>query len=373
MTRVAILGAGNGGCAAAADLTRRGFQVSLYSRSEPRLAPFQELGGLHYTGVIGEGFAPLDRITTDLAEAIEGSELVIIITPATAHAPLIEQLHELLPENTPVWLNPGSTGGALHVAQLLRERHRADVAVAETATLTYACRMQGPTTIWIKNEVTNLPFATIPGIRNQALLEQYRQLYPNLTPAPNALVTSLMNLNAIMHPVGMVMNAGWIEDTQGDFKFYYHGVTPAVARVIEAVDSERMALVTALQELTTLELPILPCIDFFYQANYTTKEAWQTRSMYEALQASVPNRPTQAASSLNNRYLVEDVPFGLVPMITLAEWAGTATPTMVSVAQAASALMGVDYFATGLTLSKMGLDRITPRELERYLYTGTAP
>lgn len=60
---VTVLGAGNGGCAAAADLTRRGFSVRLSSRSEHTIRPLWERGGIEYAGALGEGFAPIPVIT----------------------------------------------------------------------------------------------------------------------------------------------------------------------------------------------------------------------------------------------------------------------------------------------------------------------
>src|SRR5690606_25551812 len=180
----------------------------------------------------------------------------------------------------------------------------------------------------------------------------------NLRPAPNVLTTSLMNLNAIIHPPGVIMNAGWIEYTEGDFKFYYHGITPAVANVLEAIDAERMAIAGAFEERLGRDLEVMRCIDFFYQANYTTREAWETGSMYQALQAAIPNRPTQAPSSLKDRYMVEDVPFGLAPMAGLADWAGVEVPNMRCLVGLASALTGEDYFTQGLGREEMGLDQV---------------
>jgi opine dehydrogenase len=60
------------------------------------------------------------------------------------------------------------------------------------------------------------------------------------------LEADLANLNAILHPPGMVCNAGWIEATGGKFGFYAEGSGPAVARVMDAIDAERLALARAL-------------------------------------------------------------------------------------------------------------------------------
>ena len=49
---VAVLGAGNGGCAAAADLADRGYEVRLFSRARERLDHIRERGGLQMTGLL---------------------------------------------------------------------------------------------------------------------------------------------------------------------------------------------------------------------------------------------------------------------------------------------------------------------------------
>src|ERR687888_516619 len=45
---ITIIGAGNGGCAAAADLTLRGWEVTLYNRTEARLEPLRQIGGVAF-------------------------------------------------------------------------------------------------------------------------------------------------------------------------------------------------------------------------------------------------------------------------------------------------------------------------------------
>jgi opine dehydrogenase len=83
---IAIIGAGNGGCAAAAHLTQRGFDIRLYGRSAGTTEPLRAIGGVAYEGVLGEGFAPLSLITNDAAAAIAGADLVLIMAPTHAHA-----------------------------------------------------------------------------------------------------------------------------------------------------------------------------------------------------------------------------------------------------------------------------------------------
>src|SRR5690348_16650955 len=110
---VAVLGAGNGGCAAAADLTLRAFDVRLFNRTAERLAPVRERGGVETRGVLGEQFVALDQVTTDLAEAVAGVSAVVLTVPISGLQFYAEQLPPLLEPDQAVMLNPGHMGGGL--------------------------------------------------------------------------------------------------------------------------------------------------------------------------------------------------------------------------------------------------------------------
>ncbi|MDR7574076.1 MAG: NAD/NADP octopine/nopaline dehydrogenase family protein [Armatimonadota bacterium] len=255
-----------------------------------------------------------------------------------------------MPPGARIFLNPGQCGGALHLRQVLRACGAAPPRViGETNTLTYGCRVVGPARAWAYVLVRRVFFATLPAREIGAFLEALRPLYPSLVPAPHVLYTSLHYLNGILHPPGMVCNAGWIEHTGGGFRYYLDGTTPAVARVIERVDGERLAI------LDQLGVPGVPFIDAFYEAGYTTTAARDSRSVHRAFQESEPNKPRPAPASLQHRYMDEDVPYGLVPMAALARLAGVATPTIDALITLASVLMGTDYWREGRTASRMGL------------------
>ena len=69
-----------------------------------------------------------------------------------------------------------------------------------------------------------------------------RALFPGAVAYGSALEAGLSALNPVVHPPGVLMNAGRIERSRGEFWFYEEGVTPSVVNVIEAVDRERLAL-----------------------------------------------------------------------------------------------------------------------------------
>ena len=85
MTKIAILGAGNGGCACGVDLTLRGFDITLCSLDNPvHIKPILKLGGIEYSGILGEGFVKVN-ITTDIGEAINDAYLILVIAPSFLH------------------------------------------------------------------------------------------------------------------------------------------------------------------------------------------------------------------------------------------------------------------------------------------------
>src|SRR5450756_969499 len=110
---IAVLGAGHGGCAAAADLTARSYAVHLHARREATLAPLRAAGGIFARGV-QNGLFPIAKMTTDVAEAIRGVDLIMLVVPSSAHAHYAAALAGLIDGTVPIFLNPGHTGGGLH-------------------------------------------------------------------------------------------------------------------------------------------------------------------------------------------------------------------------------------------------------------------
>ena len=78
----------------------------------------------------------------------------------------------------------------------------------------------------------------------------------------------------------------------------------------------------------------------------------------------------KSPSSLDHRYMHEDVGYGLVPFAVLGQLAGIATPAIDALIALASAATGIDYRSTGLTLDKMGLAGVAPERLTDFLEHG---
>src|SRR6476661_895701 len=85
----------------------------------------------------------------------------------------------------------------------------------------------------------------VPGKPHRSSVSPPGAIVPASGAAPNTLYTVFTNANAMLHVANCVANAGRIES--GDsYKFYAEGVTPAVARLYEAINAERVAVAAAL-------------------------------------------------------------------------------------------------------------------------------
>jgi opine dehydrogenase len=363
--KIAVLGAGNGGCAAAADLTLRGYEVRLFSRSEKTLSPIAKQGGIVLVENGVEKFAAPSLVSSHLSSVVSGAELIIIAAPSVAHEYLAKNLACDLADGQRILLNPGHTGGSLHFAKTLRESEcAAKIKLCETVTLTYICRMPQPGRVEIYRRTTNLRCAAFPGRQSVELVSEIAEIYPNVILAENVFETGFSNINAIMHPAGMLGNAGWIEKTSGDFYYYREGITQGIAGWIEEIDRERLEIVKR------LGLNPLRFVDIFCQAGLTSEEARASGSIYRAIHKSEPNRTIKSPPNLDHRYIKEDVGYGLVPMAEIGKLLDINTPVIDALITLASVVSRTDYRKEGLTLEKMGLANVTAENLSTVLHDG---
>jgi opine dehydrogenase len=311
-----------------------------------------------------EKFAGLFFVSPLIIPVVSGADLIIVAAPAVAHEYLAKSIAPYLSDGQIILLNPGHTGGSLHFAQLLCSFGKVDSKVCETVTLTYICRMPEPARVEVYRRTTNLLCAAFPAKSTVELVGEIGAVFPNIVVAENVMETGFSNINAVMHPAGMLGNAGWIENTGGDFLYYREGITAAIAAWIEAVDKERLEIVKC------LGLEPRRFIDIFHQAGLTSSAARASGSVYRAINESEPNRTIKSPPSLDHRYIKEDVGYGLVPMSDIGRLFGVKTPVMDALITLASVASGADFLSEGLTLEKMGLSHVDAKDLPRLLQEG---
>jgi opine dehydrogenase len=359
-----ILGAGHGGTAMAAHLSLMGFPVRLYNRSPERIMPIQLQGSIELIapdlGDVPEGFAAVQLATTDAEEAVTGADILMVCTPANAHRFLAERCARHLTDGQVVVLNPGRTGGALEFAHVLRQSGlKADVVVAEAQTFIYAARMMNPAQVRIFRVKNSIPVAALPAYRTPEVVRRLRVAFPQFVPGDNVMKTSMDNIGAIFHPAVTVLNSARIESTRGDFEYYLEGITPSVARVLERVDAERVAVGEA------MGFQCLTARQWLYMA-YDAAGS----TLYDAINANPGYAGIKAPRTLDTRYLSEDVPMSLVPIASLGELLGVPTEAIRHIIGLASLLHQRDYWAEGRTVERLGLAGMSVKEIRRFVLEG---
>lgn len=353
MARIAILGAGNGGCAAAADLSIRGHSVALYDlpEFEEKLQPIKERGGLE---IIDEGYAKIDTVTTDIEEAMAEAELVFNPVPAFAHetfakvcAPHVEDGQIIV-----IW---GKGGACLIYAKVFKDMGvTKNVILGDTNTLPYGATRMSPTQVRIEARVMELITAAFPGKYGAKVINGLKKAYPDysIRPAANVLESILVDYNAITHPPPMICNAARIELGDPTFCLFDKTAnTPAVVNLIKLIDRERMAISEALGiKAYTLEEEI-----FHVGWNPKGREEEGVLPLYDAIHTE-NLEVCEGPFKLNTRHLTEDIPHGLFTYCELGRFVNVPTPVSDAIVTLASGLLERDFRSEGRTLERMGLD-----------------
>ena len=349
----------------AADLSLAGFQVRLFDLPQSRhnLDAAIERGGIEISGEARCGFAKIDEITTDIHDAVEDTDVVMVVTPAHARLVLYETLAPCLQEGQIVVTHTGNHG-SLQLSRILSEKHVENVIISECSILIYACKIVGPAKVKVSGVKRTVTFSALPARNTSKALTVVREIFPQFTPAKNVLETSLSSLNLVFHPTIMLLNAGRVEDTKGDFMFYVDGLTPSVARIMDSLDAERLDLGKA------LGLNLVSARDWLREMygsiGNTTLEAVQNTKAYKDRESG------SAPSTLMHRYLTEDTPYGLVPMASIGESFGLTMPMTRALITLISVLNGTDYWAHGLTVEKLGISHLSLSDLDTLLhFTGS--
>lgn len=352
--RVTVLGGGNGAFATAADLKLKGFHVSLFELPEfaGGIQDAKEKGGIELqargTKAVSSGFAKLDCITSDPAEAVPEADVLLLVTPAFAQRKFAEACAPYMRPGQVVILTPGNFGGSIEFARVLeRQGTRNGVVIAEGECMIYSGFKDSPTSVWVSGYKKGMRVAAFPATDTPKAFEIMSTLYPDVATAENVFETGLRNVNTVLHAPILILNAGRAEFTEGNFLFYWEGCTPSVGRAVEAVEAERLALGSALGLNLTPTKEVL--------LGWYADEGIKGNTLTEVLATNPVYRWDTAPATLKHRFFIEDIPYGMVPMESLAALAGVPTPVTTSVITLASTAIGKDLRCGARDLASLGL------------------
>ena len=358
--RLAILGGGNTAFALAANLTLRGYEVILYEvpSHAASLAPLRGQHRIELTGVAEQGSARIYDVTTEVHQATE-PDLLLIPVPSYAHQAFADRIVRHLRPGHVVALLPGNLG-SLAFGKWAREAGRAEgVVFAEVDTAPYVCRKLGPAHAHIWGTVTGLGLGVFPARDTERALATLAEIFPGIRAYPHALACGLSATNPVVHPAGVLLNAGRVERSHGDFYFYEEGVTPGVVRAIKEVAAERLAIAAALGlTLDTVE-------ECYWKGGFGPRgDLWAT------INGSRMLTQLRAPGSLETRWLTEDIPFGIATWSLIGAEHGVQAPMLRALTDVGSAVTGMDCWQVARTPADLGIAGRSREDLEAYLYAG---
>ncbi len=356
--KFAIIGAGNGGQAFAGYLANKGYAVNLYNRTMEKIEKIKQRGYIDLEGSI-TGRGKLDLVTNNMEQAIKNMDVIMIVVPASGHKFIANEIAPFITEKQYIVLNPGRTGGALEFNSIIKRRNPStNICIVEAQTLLFTCRAVEQGEVQIFSKKNEVKVAVLPAVKNNEFIHMIGDAFPEFTLAESVLETSFNNIGAVLHPIVTILNCGRIEDTKGDFQFYIDGVTPSVAKIIEAVDYERMQVVKA---LGVDALSLKDWLGITYNAYGDT--------LCETLNNTEAYRGIKAPENINTRYIFEDVPQSLVPICDMANHLMIKTPTIDSMIYLASVLHNTDYWQSGRKLIDMGVEGLSLEEIKEFVKT----
>lgn len=356
--RVAVVGAGNGGITAAADLKNRGKEVSLYElpQFKKNIDDLKKAGSITVLEESGQFTATPDLLTADIGEAIRGAQVILVTIPSFATEEFSRQLAPAATEDQLIIFHCAASMCARRFLIIAEEMGiQTKFKIGELNTLAYGTRaFPDKGLVELSLRVRQLFFAAIPASKTESLLSDARQIYDCIEPAKNVWSVLLSNGNPEAH-CACILNAGRIEYSKGEFWYYKEGVTPHTINIMRAVDQERIALGRALG------------FDLENGRQARVKRGYikdEPETPYEELFNTSPVfSKIKGPLSVDSRYLVEDISNGLTMFSSLGNALGVATPVSDAIVTLGSTLLQNDFKKTGLTLEKLGLDNLAVEEL----------
>ena len=361
--KVAVMGGGNASHTIAADLTLKGLTVNMFELEKyaGSMREVFETRRIEISGVARNGVATMNKVTSNIKEAVEDTEVILIPLPGFTVETYAHLLAPHLQDGQIVMLLPGSLGALEFVQSIRSQGCRKDFIVAEAGGMPFATRLVAPGKVKTYHIRAMCGLASIPGNQGGFVFEKVKGLY-SFKLMKTVVETGLGHLTPLLHPVGCLLNAGRIERSHGDFYMYEEGMTPSVVKILDVLDLERLAI----GEKLGIRLPT--GVDMMVESAYGPRG-----TLWESINGSAGLTPIKGPDSLSNRYITDDVPYGLVGWANLGDAVGVETPIMDAIINIGGAMMGRDYWVDGRNLKRMGLDGLSVKQILVYLETGKHP
>ncbi len=347
--KITVLGAGAIGKAYAAYLSSRGYSVTIWSPSGRALGRLSSGGMLAATGICEGEFQV--TVASDAAAAVAGADLLVVAVPANGHATLISAIAPHLKNGQTVIVSAELSFSAVLMAQAIKARGL-DVPVIAWATTVVTAKSSGVDSVAVSLLRKRLDVASIPAGHVTAAAELCADVFGvAFDEKPSVMATALSNLNPPAHMAIALCNFTRME--KGEDWSSYGGITEGAGKLMEALDEERLALAAS------FGLSVRSVFDHYVHSFGV--ERGSVGQMAQTVAAARPH--VKGPATLDTRFVTEDVPFGLHPLVELGRLAGVKMPLHESGVELFSALYGRNFRTENDILPQLRLEEMSRAQL----------
>lgn len=337
--KVGIAGAGSIALGYSAFLRQNGHEPFIWSRSRGRTEGFSETSPLKITGALTAEFNPK---VCDSAKELAEADVIVLALPAYGHRFVLDALIPHLGARHSVIISAHLSFAALYLAKKLAERG-IEIPVTAWSTTILTCKPRAENTFNIGAIRAKVDMATVPARLAGEAYATCVSLFGNMFDLKDDILTiALSNLNPQDHMGIALCNLSRIERAEDWGQ--NTNVTPAIGRFLEALDLERLSIASGFGKT------VRSTFDHFRLSFNITGQSVSEISQVMVERGSDPAGPR----SLETRYVLEDVPFGLIPTLLLARLAGVSAPLHESGINILSACYSRDFLNENDLLAELG-------------------
>lgn len=350
MKKIAIIGAGNSGCAHAVKLAKRGHSVRLLKTSNTMhnenfdlIERTRKIEYIDSTENEEHGFVELDLVSKDLEQGLKDVDVVMVLTQSLQHRDLAPRISKYLKKGAIVFIIPGNLGSAVFAKYVNTD----DVILVEGESTPYDARIEKPGCVRIlfKNARNAISFYNKAHVRYLPVIDSLFGRHKFLR--NNIIETALHNPNLVVHTIGVIMSVGRIENSGGTFCMYKEAFSDSVWNLISALDVEKNQVIEAFGG---------EALNYLDVAKWRNEEdlSMDSLAVFRSYAKDAPVGPT----SLDTRYIYEDVPMGLCLLENLGRLKNIATPITTSLINIANSLKQTDYREIAYKMEEIKLPMI---------------
>ncbi|MGN6315575.1 NAD/NADP octopine/nopaline dehydrogenase family protein [Trinickia sp.] len=354
--RIGILGAGAIAFGAAAQLSLSGHEPVLWSPSGAGTKQLACGEPLIASGALEASFRP--RIASSCAEAIADADGVMLALPAYGHKSVIDAAAHHIRNGQPVIMSGHLSFGALYLSKRLCERNVQAPIIAWGTTVTTG-RQTSATAVHVGTVRGSVDIATMPADAIDEGHALCTELFGDrFAKRDGLLAIALSNLNPQNHLGIALLNLTRME--HGESWSQGGNITPTVGRLIEALDTERLHIARALGVAVKT-----------VQEHFALSYRVPIRSVAEMNQERHRlGLGGFGPKTIDSRYVLEDVPFGLLPTVILARLTGCDATLHEAGIAMLSAAYGREFSKENDLLPELGIERMSMAELQRLASEG---